>query len=94
MEEAHTIFLATDGWHIPIGRGRDHGSVAEILKLIEAQGLKGWLTVAKGDLQAYERPTLYPVHSVGGVSGAEWKAAVEAFYAQRVPMPEAPTCQC
>lgn len=79
MKLLHTIFLATTGRHVTIGRGDDLELPAVTHAAIRAQGLRGWLTVMDGSPYGGPTPRLARVHPVDGAGDDEWDAAVANF---------------
>jgi hypothetical protein len=74
-----TIFLATDGRYVTVGRGEVEASPA-LRMSIAAQGLRGWVAAMSGSTYAKRAPKLAQVEAIGGEPG-EWNAAVAALLA-------------
>ena len=83
MADLRTIFLATDGRHVTIGRGDDHDLPPEVLKAIQAQKMRGWLAVMDGSPYGRRAPKLSLVHAVEGATAAEWDTAVASLNQSR-----------
>lgn len=76
-----TIFLATTGQHVILGRG----AVAmqpETRTALAAQNLRGWVVVITGNLHGRRPPVLAWIETIGA-DDAERAAAVVAFMAAR-----------
>ena len=76
MIRRSTIFLATDGRYVTLGRGDACEMSAATLAGVCAQGLRGWVAVAD---HRGRTPTLARVHALQGALDTEWRAASDAF---------------
>lgn len=83
MTQRTTIFLATTGQHVTLGRGDDADLSADTLAGIRAQGLSGFVAILDGSYHAKRAPKLAMVRAVEGANAAQWDAAVAAFLAAR-----------
>ena len=83
MADFRTVFLATDGRHVTIGRGDDHDLPPDVLTAIQAQQLRGWLAVMDGSPYGRKQPKLSRIHAVEGATDAEWDTAVASLYQSR-----------
>lgn len=82
MTQRTTIFLATTGQHVTLGRGDDADLSADTLAGIRAQGLSGFVATLDGSYHAKRAPKLTMVRAVDA-DAAQWDAAVAAFLAAR-----------
>ena len=78
-----TIFLATTGQHVILGRGDDADLTDATLAGIRAQGLSGFVAILDGSYHAKRAPAVTLVRSVDGTPQRHWRGAVSLLLATR-----------
>lgn len=64
MPEVRTIFLAADGRYTTLGRGDAVDLLDDIVDMIRARRVQGWVAIATGDYHGDGRMQLARVHAV------------------------------
>lgn len=77
-----TIFLATDGRHVTLGRGADHELPDEIARQVRSLGLRGFVATLAGDYHGGRTVDLFRSSAVDACP-SEWDAAVSRFHGIR-----------
>lgn len=81
---AQTIFLATDGRHVVLGRGVVVVE-AGFLSGVVQQGLSGWVATLSGSLYGRKAPSVRRGVALGSAGEALWDPAVAALLAAHRP---------